>query len=87
MWLFLGRMEPGDHQIPFVSLRSYLRGNLVAIKIKTTFKQQGLGRADLPRLAVLATALGINSGQFKQERNVLKRLLVTPSSDRRTIAS
>lgn len=80
-------MEPGDHQIPFVSLRSYLRGNLVAIKVKTTFKQQGLGRADLPRLAVLALTIGINSGQFKQKGNVLKRLLVTPSSDRRPTAN
>ena len=74
-------------KVPFVSLRSYLRGNLVATKVKTTFKQQGLGRADLPRLAVLVTAIGINSGQFKQEGNVLKRLLLTPSLDRRTTAS
>lgn len=49
----LGKMEQSDHQDPCMSLSSCLVGNLTAIKIRPSLKQQGLGRMGLPLIRQL----------------------------------
>lgn len=71
--LSLGEWSKVMTKISFMSLSSCLRGNLTAIKIRPSLKQQGLEKVGLPLTGILVTGKGGNSNLSRKER-----FLVTP---------